>query len=123
MAPWFHGSLSRTEADAMLTKPAMFIVRYSEKFPVSARTTIICATGVLLTAPARVRAQTKLTLVYSKTKENTLQFKNCLIHNTCELCVRSRVSSLTAVLAGHPVSILTPWTRTPHRSCSRRCRS
>lgn len=34
LAPWFHGGLARTEVEPMLTKPGMFLIRYSEKFPV-----------------------------------------------------------------------------------------
>ena len=31
---WFVGGISRTEADALLPRSGMFLVRYSEKFPV-----------------------------------------------------------------------------------------
>jgi hypothetical protein len=80
LAPWFHGGVPRTEVESMLTKPAMYLIRYSEKFPVRACSPQILP-GLLL---IMFSLQTKLTLVYSKTKENTLQFKNCLIHNTCD---------------------------------------
>jgi len=57
---WFHGALSREEAEKRLGEKenGLFLIRFSEKFP------------------------TKLTIMYTSTRESQFHVKNILVHNS-----------------------------------------
>jgi len=60
LLPWFHGALSREEAEKRLgtTEAGQYLVRFSEKF------------------------LTKLTIMYTSTVHGAFHVKNILVHNT-----------------------------------------
>jgi len=60
LLPWFHGSLSREEAEKRLgsSEGGHYLVRYSEKFP------------------------TKLTIMYTSQRDASFHVKNILVHNS-----------------------------------------